>query len=270
MNTKQLDNMASSTVGTVVDTEDITVDVKGVIVSGNTAEIMLRVTAKQLDTVLHETGAETLENYRFHDSTLGSLFADFNMGTVNYFYSDKDKSLAPNQFDILYTLIGNKNFNKDKYTIELKDFGYFDFSREDQFMPLYLGNWEFEIAFDPSSDSNKSFFFNKKLLIGDYSYTLDSVNITPLTCKIDLHCNENESYIDNNIGEIFQSFSDGCKDCSLILTDGTIISSGQFEATPSGGAKGFTLILVFNGPITVEDVATLSLSGLQYPLNELK
>ena len=161
MNMEQLNGMASSTVGTVVDTDELTIDVMGVIVSGNTAEIMLRVTANQLDSVLYETGAETLENYRFHDDMLGSLFNDFEIGTIGYYYSDRDKSLAPNQFEILYTMIGSGDFKKGQYTIELKDFGYFDFSREDQFRPLYLGSWQFNIAFDPGSDTSKSVFINQ-------------------------------------------------------------------------------------------------------------
>jgi|GEM_PF-998241 len=271
MNTGQLNDMASSTVGTVVDTDELTIDVMGVIVSGNTAEIMLRVTAKQLDSVLYDTGIEPLENYRFHDDTSGSLFNDFEMGSIGYYYSDKDKNLAPNQFEILYTLIGSGDFEKGQYTIELTDFGYFDFSREDQFMPLYSGSWQFNVAFDPTSDASKSIFVDKGIMVGDYGFTLGSVNITPLACTIRLSCNEDEAYLDEHIKEIFKAFSDGSKDCSLTLADGTTLSSWQFEATPSGGAEGFTLILAFNGPITVDDVVSLSLFGTtEYSLSQAR
>lgn len=269
MNTEQLNDMASSTMGTVVDTDDLTIDVMGVIVSGNTAKIMLRVTANQLDSVLYDTGIEPLENYRFHDDMSGSLFDDFEMGSIGYYYSDKDKSLAPNQFEILYTMIGNGDFEKDQYTIKLNNFGYFDFSREDQFMPLYSGSWQFNVAFDPNSDTSKSIFIHKEMIIEDYGFTLGSVNITPLACTIRLSCNEDEAYLDEHIKEIFKAFSDGSKDCSLMLADGTTLSNRQFEANPSGGAEGegFTLILAFKGPITVDDVVSLSLFGTEYSLN---
>jgi len=268
MNTEQLNDMASSTVGTVVDTKDLTIDVMGVIVSGNTAEIMLRVTANQLDSVLYDTGIEPLQNYRFHNDTSGSLFNDFKMGSISYYYRDKDKRLAPNQFEILYTMIGSGNFEKGQYTMELTDFGYFDFSREDQFKPLYSGSWQFNISFDPSSDTSKSLFVDKEIMIGDYSFTLNSVNITPLACTINLNCNEDEAFLDEHIKEIYKAFSDESKDCSLTLADGTTLSSGQFEPIPSGGAEGFTLILAFYGPVTVDDVVSLSLFGSEYSLNE--
>ena len=267
MNTKQLNNMASSTVGRVVDTDELTVDVMGVIISGNTAEVMLRITANRLDSVLYETGIEPLENYRFHDDMSGSLFDNFGMGSTAYYYSDKDKSLAPNQFKILYTIIGSGDFEKGQYTIKLNDFGYFDFSREDQFMPLYSGSWQFKVAFDPNTDTSETIFVDKGIMVGDYSFTLGSVNITPLACTIRLSCNENKAYLDKHIKEIFKTFSDGNKDCSLTLADGTTLRSGQFEANALGGAEGFTLILTFKGPITVDDVVSLSLFGTEYSLN---
>ncbi|MBR0596672.1 hypothetical protein [Sinanaerobacter chloroacetimidivorans] len=269
MNTEQLNDMASSTVGTVVGTEYLTIDVMGVIVSGNTAKIMLRVTANQLDSVLYDNGMEPLENYRFHDAVSGSLFNDFEMGSIGYYYSDKNENLAPNQFEILYTLIGKGDFEKAQYTIELKDFGYFDFSREDQFAPLYSGSWQFNVAFDPDSDTSKSLFIDKNIMIGGYSFSLNSVNITPLACTINLKCNEgDEVYLDKHITEIFKTFNEESKDCSLMLANGTTLSSGQFDVSPSGGAEGFTLILVFNGPITVDSIVSLSLFGIEYSLNQ--
>lgn len=264
MNTEQLNDMASSTVGRVVDTDELTIDVMGVIVSGNTAEIMLRVTANQLNSVLYDTGIEPLKNYRFHDDILGSLFNNMEMGSIGYYYNDKNKSLAPNQFEILYTMIGRGDFNKGQYTIKLNDFGYFDFSREDQFMPLYNASWQFNVAFDPSSDTSKNIFVDKEIMVSDYSFTLDSVNITPLACTIRLSCKEDEA---EHINEIFKDFSDESKDCSLTLSDGTTLNSGQFEAKSSGGAEGFTLILAFNEPITVDDIVSLSLFGTEYSLN---
>lgn len=264
MNTEQLNDMASSTVGTVVDTDELTIDVMGVIVSGNTAEIMLRVTANRLNSVLYDTGIEPLQNYRFHDDTSGSLFDDLEMGSIGYYYNDKNKNLAPNQFEILYTMIGNGDFKKGQYTIKLYDFGYFDFNRENQFMPLYNGSWQFNVAFDPNSDTSRNIFVDKEIMVSDYSFTLDSVNITPLACTLRLSCKEDEG---EHIKEIFKAFSDGSRDCSLTLSDGTTLNSGQFEANPSGGAEEFTLILAFNGPITVDDIVSLSLFGTEYSLN---
>lgn len=266
MNTEQLKDMASSTVGTVVDTDKLTIDVMGVIISGNTVEIVLRVTANQLDSVLYETGIEPLENYRFHDDMSGSLFEDLGVGSISYCYSNKDKSLAPNQFKIIYSIAGSGDYKKDKYTIKLTDFGYFDFSRQDQFQPLYSGSWQFNIAIDPKADTSKSIIAKKEIMVNDYSFTLASINITPLVCTFRLSCNEDKAYINEHIKEIFKAFSDRSQDCSLTLADGTTLNKEQFEAIPFGGADGFTLTLKLKGPITVDNVLSLSLFGTKYSL----
>jgi hypothetical protein len=266
MNTEQLEDMASSTVGTVVDTDELTIDVMGVIISGNTVEIVLRVTANQLDSVIYETGIEPLENYRFHDDMSGSLFEDLGVGSTGYRYSDKDKSLAPNQFKILYAIAGSGDFKKDQYTIKITDFGYFDFSREDQFQPLYSGSWQFNIAIDPKADTSKSIIADKEIMVSDYSFTLASINITPLACTLRLSCNEDKANINKHIKEIYEAFSDRSQACSLTLADGTTLNNRQFEAIPFGGADGFTLTLKFKGPVTVDNVVSLSLFGTDYSL----
>lgn len=103
-----------------------------------------------------------------------------------------------------------------------------------------------------------------------YQITLKRVNITPLACTISLSCNKDEAYLDEHIQEIFRVFSDEGRDCSLTLANGTVLNNGQFEATPSGGAEGFTLILALNGPITVNDVVSLSLFGIECPLDQAR
>lgn len=268
MNTEQIDNMASSTVGTVVNTDELTIDVMGVIISGNTAEIMLKVTANKLDSVLYDTGIEPLNNYRFNDDTGGSLFKDFETASIRHYYSDEDESLAPNQFKILYTLIGKDTFEKGQYTIKLSDFGYFtsgDGAGTD-FVSIYDKSWQFDIAFDPGSDTSKSVFVNKEITIGGYSFIFNSVNITPLACTIRLECNHDRKYFNEHLNKILKAFTEGTEYCSITLADGTILSSNQFEKRGFGGEEGFTVVLTFNAPVTVNDVVSLTLFGTEYSL----
>jgi hypothetical protein len=267
MNTEQLKDMASSTVGTVVDTDELAIDVMGVLTSGNTAKIMLRITAKKLDSVLYETGIEPLENYRFHDEC-SIPFDNFLIGSIGYIYSDKQKNLAPNQFEILFTLIGKESFGKGKYTMKLTDFGYFDFSRDDQFAPLYKRSWQFNIAFDSDSDLSKCIHVGEEAVFGNYSFTINSVNINPLACTISLKCNEDKAYIEKHMDEIYKAYSDECGKCSLTLKDGTTLSSGQFEVNPTGSVEGFLLFLTFKGPVTVDDVVSLTMLGKDYSLKQ--
>ena len=268
LNTEQLDNMASSTVGTVVDTAEITVDIMGVVISGNTAKIMLKVTANQLASVLYDTGIKPLKNYRFNDDVSGSLFEDLGMASTRYYYSDEEESLAPNQFEILYTAIGKGTLGKEKYTIVLKNLGYFAIGDGPgtDFVPIYNGSWRFDIAFDPGSDTCKNVLIDQQVTAGNYNFVLNSVNITPLACTIHLQCNPEDEYLNDHLDEIYKAFLDGTEDCCLTLSNDVKLSNEQFERSNFGGEAGFTIMLTFNVPVTVEDVVSISLFGSEYSL----
>lgn len=268
MNTDQLEKMASSTVGTVVDTDEITIDVMGVIVSGNTTKIMLKITANQLDSVLYDTGIEPLENYRFNDEISGSLFEDFGMASTRYFYSNKENSLAPNQFEILYTINRSSNFKKGQYTIKLNKFGYFSIGDGPgtDFVSKYDKSWQFNIVLDSNSDTSKKVLIDKLITVGNNSFILNSININPLACTINLKCNQDDKYLKEHLKEIFKAFSDGTENCCLTLSNGMKLSTGQFEKTHTAGEKDFTVVLTFNVPVAVKDVISISLFGTEYSL----
>ena len=105
MQLDELENMASSSQGIAVDTEELAIEVVGAIVSGNTAEIVLRVTAKRLDSVLRENGS----NYCFMDYVtilINSLpGGGWEVMTPALSYNDAVASLAPNQFELHYCLL---------------------------------------------------------------------------------------------------------------------------------------------------------------------
>ncbi|MEG6510831.1 hypothetical protein [Desulforamulus ruminis] len=265
INTEQIDDMASTT---VVNTDELTIDVMSMTISGNTAEFMLKVTANKLDSVLHDTGIEPLKNYRFNNDIGGSLFKNFERASTRYYYSDEDERLAPNQFEILYTLIGTDTFKKGQYTIKLSHFGYFTANNDKvtDFVSIYDGSWQFDIAFDPVSDISKSVFVNKEITIGGHDFSLNNINVTPLACTISLKCNQDSKYLNENLDEIFKAFTEDAEDCSVILADGTILSSDQFEKSFSGGEEGFTKVLIFNVPVTVNDIVLLTLFGTEYSL----
>ncbi len=268
MNTEQLNKMASSTVGTVVNTDEITIDVMGVITSGNTTKIMLKVTANKLDSVLYDTGIEPLNNYRFNDDTRGSLFSNFATASIGYIYSNKDKSLASNQFKILYTLIGTDIFKKGQYTLALKNFGYFTSGSGTvtDFVSIYDKSWQFDIAFDSQSDTSKNVFINKGVTFEGYTFIFNSVKVTPLACTIRLECNQDRHYFNEHSNAISKDFAKGTDDCSVTLANGTIISGDQIEKNVFGGEEGYTVVLTFNVPVTVNDVVSLSLFGTEYAL----
>jgi hypothetical protein len=275
MNTDQLNTMASSTVGNVIDTEDLSVDVLGVLVSGNTAQIDVKVTAKKLDSVLYDTGIEPLMNYRFHDDGYFFSFAGRRIedrvsltGTIQHIYCDTDGSLAPNQFIIRYTYISEEQLTDKTCVMTFKDFGYFDFDEPDQFVELYEGEWPIHIAFDPACDTSRTVMAAQHLGAGGYSFTVDSVTITPLFCIVNISSDE-EYYdeYDRRWSDIWFTLCDNVEDLTVNLTGGTKLDGSQYEASGSGGLEhGFNMIAKFKVPVAVSDVRSVMIGGVEIPL----
>jgi hypothetical protein len=275
MNTDQLDVMSSSTVGRVVDTDELSVDVLGVIVSGNTAQFDVLVTAKKLDTVLYDTGIVQKMNYRFHEDWDIFLYEDGvkkdprgSAGSIQHIYSDKDKSLAPNQFIIRYTYISEEQLKGKTYIMTFKDFGYFDFDEPDQFVELYEGEWPFTIAFDPAGDTSKTVMPGRHLSAGEYSFTVDSVSITPLAITVKFS-NDEEYYdmYDHRWSDVVTALSRKVSDLTVKLADGTVLDSTQFDINgPGGGEPGHELYVEFKVPISVDQVVSVTLGGVEIPL----
>ncbi len=263
MDTDQLDGIASSTVGRVVDTDELAIDVLGVLVSGNTAEFDFKVTAKKLETVLYDTGIEPLMNYRFHDfSSVFSWESGLKTGTVGHVYCDQDEMLAPNQFIIRYTLMSETPLKDQTYRVTYTDFGYFDFDEADQFSELYTGSWSFDIVFDPQNDTSQTIYVNHPMRFGGYSFTLESVTVTPLSCSCII--NIDTAYydrLDDRWMEVYEALRDGTADFALNLSDGTVLDRADYYGGADGGALGYEINAVFNVPLNIGDVVSVTIGG---------
>lgn len=112
----------------VVDTAELQIVIVDVELNKNTAIVELQVTAKQMDTVLHDCGWEeaSLNNYRFGSVSHGSLFDEMDRASVRYVYCDTDPSLADNQFYLVIEVTSSNGFDNDSYTLELQWFGIYD------------------------------------------------------------------------------------------------------------------------------------------------
>ena len=264
MNTEQLNSLATSTIGTVIDTDEITVDVLGVIKSGNTASIMLKVTANQLDSVLYDNGIETLKNFRFNDNAIGSLPECTEQISYRFYYSDEDKSLESNQFKILYTFMGINNFDKKSYSLGFDKFGYFTKGNGNltDFVSIYDNKWNFDISFDTESNSYKTILVNKSITINNFNITVDVININPLACTI--------SFRPEEYSDLMYKKISGCvSDFKIILDDGKILDSSQFDYSSIGKSKEKELeaILKFIVPISVDDIDSIVLFDSKFNIN---
>ncbi len=276
MNTAQLGNMVSSTVGTVIDTDDFSVEVLGVLISGTKAQFDILVTAKNLDTVLYDTGIEPLMNYRFHTFGLEEFYLledgvkqhfSLSGGTIGHIYSDTDDSLAPNQYIVRYSFFSDAPLINKSYSMTYRDFGYFDFDEPDQFVELYEGEWSFNIAFDPADDTSRTVLIGQSLSAGEYDFIIESVEITPLTCMV-IVTNGREFFdnLDDRWPDVWDALRDKTADFTVKLRDGTNVAVNEYDAGLSGGAVGYEIINTFKVPISVEDVASITIGGMDIPV----
>lgn len=257
-----LEDMTSETVGTVVDTEELTIEVRGAIISGCRAEVILRITANQLDSVLCDDGKSVPNNFRFGDETYSFMHKyNFDSLSYRYYYSDEDDSLAPNQFELHYW-IAQEPFDQDNYAIELTDFGCYSAGG---FSPLYTGNWMVDISFVPVSDTSRTIDIGQEVTVGGHKFILENIRISPLACSVNLVCQEDEDYVKEHFGEILGVFSDESKNCALTLADGTELGSKQFSNEYSTH-DDFRFFITFFGPMAVDDIVSLSLYGTEFSI----
>lgn len=262
MNVDQLRSIAGTTLGTVLDSDELKIEVMDIISSGNMAMVMLRVTAKELESVLFNTGYETLMNYRFGSDTDGSLFKNMDQTSIRYYYSDDDPTLAKNQFELLYTIVNHHIFKAGAYSIKLKDFGYYVSNGTALVLePLHKGKWEFQVELADGNEYSHTALLRKPVTAGGYNFTLEDIRITPMSSTIVFSYDSNDES-----SAIFKAFSSNVENLNITLADGTILTKDDFSYSISSGSDGagnpisaIFVNITFNIPITTKSVREFSI-----------
>lgn len=251
MSLEMLDAMSTGTAA-AVDTDELRIELTGAVRSGESAEIVLRCTAKKLDTVLRDGG--TPKNYRFGDET-AQLMMSGSFDTVSFVYtfSDEDDTLAPNQFDLHYWLVQYPSI-PDSLTLTLTNFGYYDA----QFTPVLEGSWTVDVTFNADEKSVRTADVQQEIAADGVSFLVERVQISPFACTV-LVSPQGES------GDAYPVFVNGMQECTLTLTDGTVLDSRSFHAEFSQ-QDDFRCLLTFFAPIAAEDIASLTLFGTEVSL----
>ena len=251
MSLEMLDAMSTGTAA-AVDTDELRIELTGAVRSGESAEIVLRCTAKKLDTVLRDGG--TPKNYRFGDET-AQLMMSGSFDTVSFVYtfSDEDDTLAPNQFDLHYWLVQYPSI-PDSLTLTLTNFGYYDA----QFTPVLEGSWTVDVTFNADEKSVRTADVQQEIAADGVSFLVERVQISPFACTV-LVSPQGES------GDAYPVFVNGVQECTLTLTDGTVLDSRSFHAEFSQ-QDDFRCLLTFFAPIAAEDIASLTLFGTKVSL----
>ena len=290
MDLDALNDMAVPASQPVIDTEELTIETAGAIVSGNMAEIVLRVTAKQLDTLLREDEAPgPLQNYRFGDEnammSITTLNRTFCYLSHTYTYCDTNEALAPNQLEIRYQIVLPESFSAHPYTlpygiastdpedgelfyIPLTDFGYYEQGR---LVPLYTGTWNVGIDLTPAADTGKVIPVERERRFGEETLLLQSIQVTPLGCTIRLVCPEGEDYINEHWDALIAAHQEADREVResgfITFSDGTHWTINKLYDIGGGGTAGdYGICLFFPGPMDLEKIASLSMFGWEFDL----
>lgn len=270
MNVDQLRSIAGTTIGTVLDSDELKIEIMDVISSGNMVMVMLRFTAKELESVLFDTGYETLMNYRFGSDNDGSLFENMDQTSIRYYYSDNDPTLAKNQFEILYTIVNHHIFKAGTYSIKLKDFGYYVSNGKTLVLePLHKGKWEFQVELADGNEYSHTALLRKPVTVNGYNFILEDIRITPMSCTSVFSYDSNDES-----SAIFKSFSSNVESLTITLSDGTILTKDDFSYSISSGSDGMgnpisaiVINLTFNLPITAECVREFSIFNKTFSIS---
>ncbi len=267
----QYEEIGSSTFGTVVDTDELAIEVLGAVATGNAATVIIRVTAKQLDTVLINNGILPQGNYCFNDTTSGSLFDDYQDASYRYYYCLEDEDLQPNQFIVLYTVIKKAPFTGKEYTIELRDFGYF----KDVFVSLYDKSWDISINIDTQADYTKTINLDKEILVDNNYVTIKQMSITPFSYSIEIEGRIKE---DTEFREVLREMDELNDELTVSFLNNTILDNRAFTHCVVGsradkdgninqeGMVYCHLSIMFNKPIVVNNVDAVRFNGEYYSL----
>lgn len=273
LNSEELRYMASSTYGTVVDTEELSIEVDGALFCGSTAEIALRVTAKELDSALGENG----RHYKFGDECAMLMIDTLGRNCYplepSYTYCDTDESLAPNQFLLHYRFSTHEPLTMETLTIPLQDFGHFN--DRWRFVPLYEGKWQVPIAVDPVADLSRQVTPQAELTAGGYRFTVEKIRLTPLSCFARLRCQGDDAFLEENAQGIVQTLADGLETLALHFSDGEALIPGM--AAYVGSAEDMMVLqgklydeyyigYYTEAPLDIEQMESLKLFGSEISL----
>ena len=123
MDLEQLTDMAVTTAGTVYEDDNIRLDLKGLIKSGNRFSMIVEGTLKQQDQIVTAGGPQEEHAYSFLNTDVNAEQDLMASGT--YYYQEDDKSLASNQFIYVTNYSAEAGFDSDQYEFTFEDFGYY-------------------------------------------------------------------------------------------------------------------------------------------------
>ena len=267
---EQYKEISSRSVGKVVDSDELKIEVLGAVATGNVGSVMLRFTVKNAENVLKEKGIYTEGRFGFNEESGGTLFQDAQGGSIGYHYIPLNGNSGEVQFEILYTVIGKEKMTGKQYSIELAGLA---FHTQEKIKGIYKKKWKIDIDFDKEVDYTKTILLDQDILLGNKYVTLTKIELTPYSCIFSF---EKRTTKDSDLDIVMEELEKK-SDKAIIYFPEASIDKKAFSYSISGGrADEFGNLepdviyckasLFFKEPIMVDNVKNIKFNGKRYYL----
>ena len=180
-NTQQLLEMGGSNLGTVVEDDQVRVELLDAVSTGESAMAAVRITILDTD-LLQRTFGENSVSYGRFLLVDGSFFLT-NSSQTEIRDSEMDETLADNQLLMIFRSDGNAVGENRQCTITLHDFGYYQYDSEDdregEKVVLIPGEWT--LGMNLSFDGGICYEPNETYTLRGCQIQVESVCVTTLT-----------------------------------------------------------------------------------------
>lgn len=257
MDLEQLTDMAVTTAGTVYEDDNIRLDLKGLIKSGNRFSMIVEGTLKQQD--LMASGA--------------------------YYYQEDDKSLASNQFVYVTNYSAEAGFDSDQYEFTFEDFGYYQEdgtedeaeSTDDEVsaysaledsgilenpVSICSGTWKFTVDMDQAKDISYKKVCDQTVSDGEDDVKINRIVLSPMGCSIYMTLPQSQK----DSGKYFDNVHIRLKNGSLLSEE--YYEMGIADCELSGDDEAADAVKVsreldfdFRVPIDISQVKAIEIFG---------
>lgn len=257
MDLEQLTDMAVTTAGTVYEDDNIRLDLKGLIKSGNRFSMIVEGTLKQQDL----------------------------MASGTYYYQEDDKSLASNQFVYVTNYSAEAGFDSDQYEFTFEDFGYYQEdgtedeaeSTDDEVsaysasedsgilenpISICSGTWKFTVDMDQAKDISYKKVCDQTVSDGEDDVKINRIVLSPMGCSIYMTLPQSQK----DSGKYFDNVHIRLKNGSLLSEE--YYEMGIADCELSGDDEAADAVKVsreldfdFRVPIDISQVKAIEIFG---------
>lgn len=260
----QLAKSGDAALGTILETDDLRVELLDAVSGGYMSMAALRVTCKQEDTAMeYDKEGNALGQIMFGDDVGGTLIEYATTYGSSYRYAGNEMGieLAPNQFCLIFSTNSTETIRAGTYTLELHDLVKNN-ALDEKSTILCEGDWTLNIPLEDGGKYARTVPGGESYSIGGTEYVLGSVQYSPLAMNLYFSS-------DHPAASRFEF-----TDYSVTLKDGKVLDGpwlfcGIGSGSSASGSSA-QVTLEFNAPLNVDEIASVQFCGYSVDLSEGK